>query len=289
MSGVPAPAGRVYVMGDRRRVSELPAPIEICTDWAIALAEPLLPTAVRARAESNLAWLALSNPRFFATFIGGVTADLVLTFPERDRWRNLSWRLGDRTGGVNPPATTGAQSVDGAPFGSWRDGADLVKPLYASPASDPGLAALAADMVPEGAVLLAVSATGHREAGNLAWLVYESASPESGSGKESAAQATRLLGGDSATGSSATDRLKAAILLEAGTSAIRWAAHRRRAYLGDGDSWLGEAIFRWAYRADCVEKGKEILWRDVDAGVAAEKIVQLAPQERPEDDNWDDF
>lgn len=289
MSTNPAAASpaRIYVMGDRRRVSELPPPVEICTDWAISLTEPLLPTTVRARAESNLSWLVLSNPKYFADFIGGTVADLVLTFPERDRWRHLSWRVGERTGGQLPPMKTGAGDNEGVMFGTWRDGADLVRPMYASPASDPGLAALAADLVPEGAALVAAAGQGHQAAMELAWHIFETASADSGSGNASAMQATRLLGKQVSSPSSG-ERLQAAILLEAGTSAVRWAAHRRRAYAGEQDAWLGEAIFRWAYRAECIEKGKDLSWRDVDAGIAAERIVQLAPQDRPHDD-FDDF
>lgn len=246
----------------------------------MTLTEPLLPTGARATFEDDFADLCLTAPKFVARFAGGVVSDLVLTLPERDPWRNLSWRLGERTGGELPGASDGALRPDGAPFGTWQDAADLIQPLFADPDVDPGLVALSAGLSAPAAALLASGASGHQVARDVALAVAERTAPAPDQDV-----AESLVVPDRFAVAWAANELRTAAV-----DAIRWLVHRRRAYLGEIDAWPTESVFRWAWRADREVGGFDWDGSDIARGIESETVAQLAPQDRPDaDDDLDDL
>ena len=100
--------------------------------WAVSLVEPLLSLRRRSSPGAFPAAAVPARPAWAAIWLPGTIADIVLTLPAADAWRNLSARVvrteGQdllRHGGAEPPETTGATGPGGRAFGTWQDSEDL--------------------------------------------------------------------------------------------------------------------------------------------------------------------
>jgi len=96
------------------------------------LVEPLLSLRRRSSPGAFPAAAVPARPAWAAIWLPGTIADIVLTLPAADAWRNLSARVvrteGQdllRHGGAEPPETTGATGPGGRAFGTWQDSEDL--------------------------------------------------------------------------------------------------------------------------------------------------------------------
>lgn len=195
--------------------------------WLVAQCEPLVPTLSRAVVDEAFHEETRQNPTRTAWWFAGVVTDLVSTLPPNDPWRNLSARVGVLTRGVvpKPPTDTGASGPNG-PFGTVVDGHDLVHPSFADPSTDIGLAALSSGISATGAAILAFGADGWRSAGVATLAALD--------------EMMQAPGVDD----------PAAAFAEAGADALRWAAWRRRAYVGPGDEMTLASGFAWLWRAE---------------------------------------
>lgn len=248
--------------------------------WSATLTEPLMPLRRRAAAEDGLARAHVANKDVVALFLAGLASDLAQTLPDRDVWRKLSARVGSETVGANPPETDGASTPDGKRFGTWRDATDLTPLIFASPFDDPGLYALAGDdRGPHAAAILAAAGYGWRPCVAMIEAVHQAPVPQR-EGSPVVDMDTKRLWDRGAQLHQAR---------EACVKAVRWLTHRRRAYVGPADVWPGESAFRWAWRAVRTDRGQSWADTDVTNGIAAQKVNQLAPQDRPKDDELDDF
>lgn len=243
---------------------ESQAALAAMSGWGASLSEPLLPLRQHAKVEDQLARAQLADHDMVHMFLAGMLADIVLTLPEHDPWRHLSGRIGTLTIGDNPPMSTGANGAEGFPFGTWRDAVDVVPLVHSSPFDDPGLMALACeDLSPTAAAILASGAGGWRVALRFitqAWNI----GPESGNDFSGVT--------DMVTRQSYEKGAKLHYTRGAACAAIRWAIHRRRAYLSPSDPWPSESAFRWAWRASRTASGRTWSDEDVERAIAAEAI-----------------
>lgn len=238
-------------------------PIGIFVGWGLTLTEPLMSLRARNRAADRMAQLHVRHPQDTLLFYAGVCADMIGTLPDNDPWRHLSGRFGDHTTGPNPPDVDGVVGPDGKPFGTWHDAADLSPLLYATPADDPGLAALVDDdLTPAAGAVLAAAGGGWESAYDMARGIADTPVPDT----IELARVTDLRTRDSFRRGMGLHRVR-----EGCEQAVRWAAHRRRSYMGPGDVWLTESVFRWGWRACRSMEGKE--WPD-------DEIVQAITDER---------
>lgn len=241
-------------------------PIALATlvTWSLTLTEPLLSLKRRARLEDGLARAHVTDRELVELFLAGIVSDMVRTLPANDPWTELSARIGDVTVGQEPPGATGAVTAAGKPFGTWRDALDQTPLLHASPFDDPGLAALAGDdMVPEASAILAAGATGWRETAAMVAAAY--AAGPSSPGDYSAITDIRTR--ETYARGAALHHTR-----EAAVQAVRWAIHRRRAYVGSEDAWPSESAFRWAWRVTRQASGQKWSPDDVEHAIAAEQL-----------------
>ena len=227
--------------------------------WAVSLVEPLLSLRRRNALERSLQLLCRARPAWAAIWLPGTIADIVLTLPAADPWRNLSARVvategSDllRHGGARPPETTGATGPAGQAFGTWRDSEDLARPLFTAVAQDSALAALDEPLPASSAALLAFCADGW-DAGRTAVVAL--------AGAEGDPDAVHRIG----------------------VPALLWAVHRRRAYLGPEDMWPVESSFVWAFRAEQVESGLDWDEQDMRRAITQESVTEQDLGRRPQD------
>lgn len=227
--------------------------------WAVSLVEPLLSLRRRNALERSLQLLCRARPAWAAIWLPGTIADIVLTLPAADDWRNLSARVvraeGQdllRHGGADHPDTTGAAGPGGRAFGTWRDSADLARPLFTAVAQDSALAALDEPLSAASAALLAFCADGW-DAGRAAVMALAAAE-----------------GGPDA-------------VYRIGVPALLWAVHRRRAYLGPEDMWPVESSFVWSFRAEQVESGLDWDVEDMRRAISQESVTEQDVGRRPQD------
>jgi len=231
--------------------------------WAVSLVEPLLSLRRRNALERSLQLLCQARPGWAAIWLPGTIADIVLTLPAADDWRNLSARVvraeGQdllRHGGAEPPDTTGATGPGGRAFGTWRDSADLARPLFTAVAQDSALAALDEPLSAASAALLAFCADGW-DAGRAAVVAL------------------------------AADEGDPDAVYRIGVPALLWAVHRRRAYLGPEDMWPVESSFVWSFRAEQVESGLDWDVKDMRRAIAQESVTEQDMGRRTQDGHPD--
>lgn len=210
--------------------------------WGHTLHEPLLPPRLRNRLDGNFTRAHREHPDRVHVFLAGLIAEAIRTLPEDDPWRHLSGQIDNITVGHHPPDNDGAVSdLDGEPFGSWRDSVDVSGFEAITPWDDTALIAVTDELHPHAAATLAAGAFGWRA---VARMIRQAE-----------------IVGDRPVIPPGTDPmpfltdpayLAAHDLAHARTSAtnaVRWAAHRRRSYLGYSDPWLPDAITWWAHAA----------------------------------------
>lgn len=256
-------------------------PIGVFVDWGLSLTEPLISLRARNRAASEIASLHVHHRAQARLFWAGVCSDIVRTLPVRDPWRQLSARYGARTVGPNPPPVNGALDPDGRPFGTWHDAADLTPLVYATPSDDPALAALVDDdLTPAAAAILAAAAGGWRVCLDMITTVEETPSPVTAE----LAGVTDLATRESYRRGESLHRAR-----EACEQAIRWAVHRRRAYIGPADAWPAESVFRWGWRACRAMEGKGWPDDEIETAIAEERVTAPAPVDMDPFDDDDLF
>lgn len=235
--------------GPMPRSPDSDAPRDVLARWALTLNEPLLPLARRRYLEDDLLSVCTVAPMWTSVALGGVLADMVRSLPSDDPWRHLTGRVGTITVGDDPPTEDGARSADGSPFGTWRDGLDLLEEIYSHPSLDPALAAVATDLQPVAAGLIASGSYGWRaSSAMIQWLADPTRSPVTDMGPSS-----NIVMLDTKRPLSAPGGRR---VYDAVTAALRWVVWRRRCYMpGDLDTWPGESLYRWGWRADQIVTG----------------------------------
>jgi len=223
--------------------------------WGQTMYEPLLPPMVRNRIESAFAKAHREEPDRVHLFLAGLIAEAVGTLPAQDPWRNLSARCGNITVGENPPESDGAvRDEDGLPFGTWRDAIDVVGLEATTPWDDSALAALTENLEAGAAAILAAGSRGWRATARMIRQVQLV-----GNRPELPAEFAGLPFADDPEYLAANDLAHARLCA---VDALRWAAHRRRAYLGRNDPWMEAAVSMWAWRA--TRRELEAGWTDAD-------------------------
>lgn len=171
--------------------------------WAAVLAEPLLAPARREALEADLAAAAEQHPDWALRFFAGAAFDTAQTLPLVDPWRRV-------TAGPDGPV------LDGRPFGSAADHADLVPQVMPDLSIDVALVAVADPLSEQAAAVVAAA--------------FDS--------DDRAVEALRA-GAQSGGG-----------IIEVGSAALRSLAFRRRCYIGMVDLWVYDscwwrAEFEW--------------------------------------------
>lgn len=245
LESVPDPDGQDGLTPDRAPVAR----------WAVALNEPLVPTAERVQADNELARFIKRNPDWSAIWFAGVTHDVMLTLPPDDPWRSLTGAVDltaletGRPGRDDEllvakrpdqplPRMTGALRSDGAAFGTLDDCTDLVVAELGDAPLDVGLAAVATPLSPLAAAMLAFASLDLRVGTRTYRDVYHA-----------------LWLGRFA---SSHDRKPSEAFLEAASSALRWAIWRRRVYTGLDDPYATVVAFAWMAKTDRLRTGNLI-------------------------------
>lgn len=244
---------------------------ETVARWAVALADPLVSVEARAARTGAMTRFTERHTAWTAAFIAGVLHEMAQTLPSQDPWlatsacvdlneietgspgRHLA-PLGDAPAlsriqvqrGAPVPPTTGANRVDGKPFGTLHDVVDLIPVDLPDPASDIGVTAVA------GAPLSRLAA---------ALVSMSSEDPATVQSTLRAIQHALWLGEVRGV----VER-PAETFLRTATDALRWLAFRRRTYLGDDDGYLLIVLLGWISSAERVVAGAPI---DGEIGIAA--------------------
>lgn len=237
-------------------------PADTALEWSMTLVEPLMDPRRRQRLEEEFATVARYRPGWTAAFLGGVLADVAGTFPTYDPWRHLSARIGRLTVGANPPDELGARRPLGETFGVWAAADD--HPFGGRPEREPSLVAIADDLAPPAAALVAFA--------HCPWAEVQAAV---------AALWRELVGRPLPASVACVDdarpyHLEPAIAAAvgewhaAGCAALRRVIFRRRTYWGgmDDDPLVLDACFRWTVFASDLAAG-ETLDDDVITGPIA--------------------
>jgi hypothetical protein len=116
-------------------------------------------------------------------------------------------------------------SKDGSPFGTWVDGADLLPREHTDLAADLNLAALASPLTDASARMLHSASGSWSKCRRTMQLQYREVQPS-----------TSYFGDAS--------------------SAVRWAIHRRRAYVGTEDAYVAVTCIAWIGRAERIVQGR---------------------------------
>lgn len=238
--------------------------------WAISLIEPLMPLTRRLVLDDELREVCQHDPAWVATWFGGVLADLMGTLPPDDPWRGLSARVvgrGEEMTRGRPPADagTGAWRADGSAFGTYDDMSDLVTQTFSDLETDRAVAALLDGLPVNAAAAIAFASDGWQEAGRALAMIH------TGSQQVALGIAGRPAADTGQRRWSAASSGR--VLFDTGDAAIRWAIARRRAWrLYDHDEWPIESAFNWAWRADRVAAGEQVLQATVDSGIRAEAV-----------------
>lgn len=198
--------------------------------WVVSMYDPLIDTAARQEIEENLKVIIAAHPHWFAAWLAGHLSDVIRSLDPEDPWRKLKLVEGR------------ALHPDGSPFGSWVDSTDLAQPSVPDMRSDLALAALQDPLSDDAAAMIAVASGGWDE--TLAWC-----------------EANLVT-------SATLDAEGAERFFKVGTSALRWAVHRRRLYTGAEDSFIPINGIAWIGRAHKVTAGSS--W-DEDR---AERVLQ---------------
>lgn len=198
--------------------SQEPWDHEPLVSWLVLLSESLVPPEVGAEIVERAEQACAQNPLRASMWLAGTCADMARSLPANDPWRTLSVRVVNSSGpdvvfngSGQVPEQTGATSVAG-PFGSWRDGTDLVPLAHRSLLADPGLVGLVRPLSPASASFLAVSSRGWEQGRSVLEM---------------------LCPGDGGA------------MFEVAADAIRWATWRRRVYTGPEDPHLATTGMLW--------------------------------------------
>lgn len=185
--------------------------------WLVTQTEPLIPTTTRLAIDREMQAAFEADPKWAAAWAGGVVSSLIRSLPDDDPWRHLTAffePLEPLIGyaGVGRPSK-GATTAQGD-FGSLRDMLDIRAPELSDAQSDVGLAAVADPISDQAAATIAYAEVSWARAA----FVLETVDPEE--------------------------------LFGVATDAIRYAAARRRAYVGTDDPFFVHLCFAWQWRAD---------------------------------------
>lgn len=186
--------------------------------FVVALSAPLIALDARIEIEQAVLALAGRDPHWFAAWSAGLVSDIVRSLDPDDPWRKITVVNGQ------------AQHPDGSPFGSYVDSTDLVHASTEDIRSDLGLAALEHRLDPRTAELIAVAGAGW--SATLDWMRAN-------------------LVPDAALGDADAEALFRTV-----ATALRWATHRRRLFIGYEDQFLAVSGIEWANRAYKIISGE---------------------------------
>lgn len=203
--------------------------------YAVAVTVPHIPLSMAVQAQRDMVTLlAEDRTRWLLVWAASVLHDLIATLPPRDPWRCLAGRtaagLTITAPGIEIPEgeECGAWTRDGS-FGHVGDSLDLTRITDHDLSRDPGLAPVADGLRPDAAVLLAA-------AGHSASVVLDVA-----------VEMHDVL---------ADIDGRAAMVVGAIDSALRWALHRRASYCGLDDPYPAVVFAAAQRRADMAIGGQ---------------------------------
>ena len=252
------------------RETKRPAPSEAANAWAMTLVEPLLPDALRFEIDEQMSHTCRRHPSWAAAFYGGLLSTLVATLPESDPWRNLSGRIANLTVGTAPPEEDGAVNNTGPrageSFGTWRDGTDVSPLVFDDVTKDVALVALSHPLTPHAAALLAFAGQGWETCISAARAVYRAAVPPDEATPEKVVYPDKWKNG-----------VAGMAVYGAATTAVKWAAWRRRSYGITDDPFLVESTYRWTWRADRILLREQWNASEIATEISAESIRDPEP------------
>lgn len=185
--------------------------------WVVSMGDALIDTNARQEIDDRVKALIAAHPYWFSVWFSGHLADVVCSLDPEDPWRGLK-----NDGEV-------AVYANGKRFGTSDDSADLARPATTDLRSDIGLAALAPGLGDDAALLIAIAANGRDPV--LAWCERN------------------------IVNASILSEEEANEFFTVTTSALRWAMHRRRLYLGPEDPFIHRNGISWIGRASRVVSG----------------------------------
>lgn len=185
--------------------------------WIVSMRDALIDTNAREEIDDRVKALIAVHPYWFSVWFSGHLADVVCSLDPEDPWRGL--KIVDQV----------AVYANGKHFGSSDDSTDLAGTVVTDLRSDIGLAALAPGLGDNAALLIAIAANGRDPV--LTWC------------ERNIVNAPVLSEED------------ADVFFGITTSALRWAMHRRRLYLGPEDPFTHGNGISWIGRASRVVSG----------------------------------
>lgn len=239
--------------------------------WIVSWSEPLLDETARVKIATDMGHFIDRNSEWSVAFLAGVLTDLAQSLPTNDPWRHMAglidlrqvatgipaedknMRLARRSERAPLPGLTGAITVEGRPFGTRRDAADLIAPGASDVSTDLSMAAVAVNLSPLAAALVA----------------FASHDPKT----------VQVVLGQTlhhlwmANVGSVMPQTAGQAMFEAASSAIRWLIHRRRAYTGIDDTFPNIVGLSWIAKADRVNAGGNIA---VEGGLGRQGAIDPA-------------
>lgn len=191
--------------------------------YVVVLNDPLIDLESRAEIEYAVRTLAGSDPHWVGIWVSGFLSDIVRSLDSDDPWRRLVVQDGK------------ALHPNGDPFGSSADMTDVVHPSVDDIRSDFGLAPLHHRLNDKSAALIAVAGAGWKP--TFYWI------------------RTNLFH------DTVLEQDEADTFFHTSSTALRWAIHRRRLFMGWDDSFIPVSGIAWSERADKIIMGKS--WDEV--------------------------
>jgi hypothetical protein len=200
--------------------------------WGRMMNDPLVDTQSRIECEEHLLDITLNHPHHVAAMLAGATASTIRSLPHDDPWRHINLVNG-------APLMEGGERLDvDAATDITQLGDDDLR-------SDPALAPLY-EGIDEAAQLLVA------EAGKGWGPAYT--------------MLTNLFNFN------AMDVAEASAMLTSAVRAFRWAAVRRRCYMGRDEFWVTESLVNAMAFADAAVSGDELIMRRLDNPPADQSV-----------------
>lgn len=238
-----------------------PAGYDRLLAWINSFTDPLVPPRLRAADQAAVSAMTRRCPQYMPVYYAGLMAGIAASLPADDPWRTIAPVRGPEWGGPGE-AQTGAEFLDGSPFGDYRSGVDMHPRFEDLELSlDPGLYALATPLTPSERLLVAYAV-------EVANANFSGELPE-----QEAAFAALLdvcteisdrLWFNHATGSLLHESMEASTARqtpvepdysEPFTAALRWLLHRRRSYQNYDDGFFFAWATSWVPRAQQIVDG----------------------------------
>lgn len=200
--------------------------------WGRMMNDPLIDTQSRIECEDHLLSITINNPLHVAAMLAGATAATIRSLPHDDPWRHINLVAG-------APLMEGGERLDvDAATDITQLGSDDLR-------SDPALAPLY-EGIDEAAQLIVAEA-----------------------GKGWAAAYDVLI---NLFNFQEMEIAESSAMLTSSVRAFRWAAVRRRCYMGRDEFWITDSLMNAMSFADAAVSGDDVIMRRLDNPPADQSV-----------------